>query len=349
MRSFKDHLIPKSFIIKDALKRLDNLAKDAILFVVDDNNKLLGSLTDGDVRRGLLKNKTIDDSVTEVIQANPKFIRKDKYSLDEIINDRENNFKVIPVLNEKDEIINVINFRLLKSYLPIDVVIMAGGKGKRLQPLTNKIPKPLLPIGEKPIIEHNIDRLALFGIDDFWISVNYLGEKIENYFENNSKKNISIKYVWENQSLGTIGAVSKINNFKHDYVLITNSDILTNLNYEDFFIEFINKNADLAVLTIPYNINVPYAVLETSNGKVIEFKEKPSYTYYSNGGIYLVKKSMLKYIPKDNFFDATDFMQILLDNNHNVISIPFSGYWLDIGKHEDYEKAQLELSNINFK
>ena len=163
---------------------------------------------------------------------------------------------------------------------------MAGGRGQRLQPLTNTVPKPLLKVGDKAIMEHNLDRLALFGIDDFWISVKYLGEQIENYFGSGNQKNVKIEYVWENEPLGTIGAVSQIQNFEHDYVLITNSDLLTNIDYEQFFLDFIKQKADLAVLTIPYQVNIPYAVLEMNNGTVKSFKEKPTYTYYSNGGIY---------------------------------------------------------------
>ena len=135
--------------------------------------------------------------------------------------------------------------------------------------------------------------MSLFGVDDFWFSVKYLGEKIEEFFGKGEKKNISIKYVWEDEPLGTIGAVSKIKDFKHNYVLVTNSDILTNIDYEHFFMEFIKKDADMAVVTIPYQVNIPYAVLETRNGNVVNFKEKPTYTYYSNGGIYLIKKSIL--------------------------------------------------------
>jgi NDP-sugar pyrophosphorylase family protein len=245
-------------------------------------------------------------------------------------------------------VINVINFRKIRSYLPIDAVIMAGGRGQRLQPLTDHTPKPLLKIGGKPIMEHNLDRLISFGISNYWVSVKYLGEQIENYFGNGKKKNVKVEYVNEASPLGTIGAVSQISNFEHDYILVTNSDLLTNVDYEQFFLEFLKKDADLAILTIPYKVNVPYAVLDVSNGKVSSFKEKPSYTYFSNGGIYLMKKKIVEFIPKQSFFNATDLIENLIKNNKNVISFPFSGYWLDVGKHEDFEKAQLDIMNIIF-
>lgn len=343
MRKYTDHLILLGSKIKDALVQLNELNLDNILFVVDKNNKLIGTLTDGDIRRGLIKGIGIDSMVDQIIQDKPKYIVKGHNNLDKIIEFRERNYKIIPVVDSNHKIVNIINFRNIKSYLPVDAVIMAGGRGMRLQPLTDVIPKPLLKVGNKAIMEHNLDRLALFGIDDFWVSVKYLGEQIENYFGQGKEKNIKIEYVWENEPLGTIGAVSQIKNFEHDYILVTNSDLLTNIDYEQFFLEFINQDADLAVLTIPYQVSIPYAVLETSNETVKSFKEKPTYTYYSNGGIYLIKKEMLKYIPQDTFFNATDLMEVLIKKDLKVISFPFSGYWLDVGKHEDFEKAQIDI------
>ena len=348
MRNYKEHLLLTKSTIKQALVRLDKLAGDAILFVVDKDDKLIGSLTDGDVRRGLLKGITIEDEGNQIIQENPKFIKKGEENIQKIIDYRESNFKILPVLNKKDKVVNVINFRQVRSYLPIDAVIMAGGKGTRLRPLTENTPKPLLKVGEKPIMEHNLDRLALYGIDDFWVSVKYLGEQIENYFGNGDSKNTKIDYIWEDEPLGTIGAVSKIKNFEHDYVLVTNSDILTNLDYEGFFLDFIEQNADLSVVTIPYQVNIPYAVLETSNGYVMSFKEKPTYTYYSNGGIYLMKRSVLKHLPNNTFFNATDLMEKLIEEGSRVVSYPLAGYWLDVGKHEDFEKAQRDIKKIKF-
>ncbi|MBP6754784.1 MAG: nucleotidyltransferase family protein [Bacteroidia bacterium] len=348
MRSYKEHLILSGSTVKQALGVLNDLSQDAILFVVDENNKLIGSLTDGDVRRGLLNDFTVESKIDEIIQSNPRFIRKGYYDIQKIIEYREEDYRVIPVLDENNVVINVINFRYIKSYLPIDAVIMAGGRGQRLQPLTNATPKPLLKVGDKPIMEHNLNRLAMYGIDDFWVSVKYLGEQIEAYFGSGKQKNINIEYVWENNPMGTIGAVAQINNFKHDYVLVTNSDLLTNIDYEQFFLEFIKQGADLAVLTIPYQVAIPYAVLETEKGEVKSFKEKPTYTYYSNGGIYLMKKEMTHLIPQNKFYNATDLMEDLILQNKKIISFPFSGYWLDVGKHEDFEKAQTDINNIKF-
>jgi len=348
LRNYKDHIIKSGTSIRNALTVLDRLAKDAICFIVNEQEKLIGSLTDGDVRRGLIKGAELDQVVDDIIQPNPKFIYKDEQDIEKVIEYRENNFKVIPILDKDDRVVNVVNFGMLKSYLPIDVVVMAGGKGTRLRPLTEKTPKPLLKVGEKPILEHNINRLAMFGMDDFWITVNYLGDQIEEFFGNGKQKNLNINYVWEDIPLGTIGAVSNIKCFSHETILVTNSDILTNLDYESFYVRFKEENADLAVATIPYKVEIPYAVLGTKNGVIESFKEKPSYTYYSNGGIYLMKRQVIKLIPKNTFFDATDLMQILISKGKKVVSYPLSGYWLDIGKPEDFKKAQEDITTIKF-
>ena len=349
MVNYTQHLIQNTSSIKEALIKLNVLAKDAILFVIDDLGKLQGSLTDGDVRRGLLNGVIIEDLVTKILQTNPKFILKSNYDLQEVIDLRSENYKVFPVLDDDGIIINVVNFRLIKSYLPLDAILMAGGKGTRLRPLTNDLPKPLLLVGDKTIMEHNVDRLAKFGIDNFWFSVNYLGNKIEDFFGSGKEKNLSINYVWEDTPLGTIGAVSKIDDLKHDDVLVTNSDILTNLDYEQFYLDFKNSNADLAIASVPYTVNVPYAVLEKDGGGTITgFKEKPTYTYYSNGGIYLMKKSVLSLIPKNSFYNATDLIEKLLSINKKVVSFNLECYWLDIGKHGDYDKAQIDIKKIKF-
>lgn len=348
MRNFRDHLLFSGSTIKQALIQLDVLAKDAILFIIDQEEKLVGALTDGDVRRGLIKGVGIDDKVNSIIQGNPKFIRKGERDINKVIEYREGHFRILPVIDKHDKVVNVINFTEMRSYLPIDAVIMAGGRGQRLQPLTDTTPKPLLKVGDKAIMEHNVDRLALYGIDDFWFSVNYLGEQIESHFGDGKQRNLSIDYVWESEPLGTIGAVSKIKNFEHDYVLVMNSDLLTNLDYEHFYLDFIKQDADFSVVTIPYLVNVPYAVLETTNGEIKSFKEKPTYTYYSNGGIYLMKREVLDYLPKETHFNATDLMEKLIEEKKKVISYPLLGYWLDIGKHDDFEKAQQDIKLVKF-
>ena len=348
MEHYSKHIAQIDTPVKEVLKKLDALASDAILFLVDHKQKLVGSLTDGDLRRGFIRGLDFETPLGDFIQPNPKYIQHGKYDLKEIISLREKFFTVFPVLNAKLEIINVVNFRHQKSYLPVDAMIMAGGRGERLKPLTNLKPKPLLVVGDKPIIEHNIDRLNTFGVDDIWISVKYLGEQIVQHLQDGKEKGVRINYVWENETLGTAGALTLVDDFAHDHILMMNSDLLTNIDFEDFYLFFREQDADFAVACIPYQLNVPYAVMETEGNLVKSLKEKPTYTHYANAGIYLMKKKVIQSIPKNTLFNATDLMDLLISKDSKVVAYPLVNYWLDIGKHEDFQKAQMDIKNIKF-
>lgn len=348
MQTFHKYIVNINTTVKEALKHLDSLASDAILFLVDRDNKLLGSLTDGDLRRGFIKGLGFDNHLMEFIQPNPKYIQQGKYDLKEIIELRKKHFSVFPVVNPEMQIINIVNFKHQRSYLPIDALIMAGGRGERLKPLTDTKPKPLLKIGDKPILEHNIDRLASFGIDDIWLSIRYLGDQLVDYFGDGGDKDIRLKYVWENEPLGTAGALGLVNDFMHDNILLMNSDLLTNIDFEDFFLFFQREDADLAVACIPYQVNIPYAVMETEENRVKGFKEKPTYTHYSNAGIYLMKREVSSILKKNQPFNATDLMDNLIQSGKKLVAYPLVGYWLDIGKHEDFKKAQQDINQVKF-
>ena len=343
------HVIYEHQSVRDALIKLNDLKVDPILIVADKNLKLLGSLTDGDLRRGFINGLTFDNQIIEYIQPNPLFIYEDELHLADINDLRKRNFIVIPVLNREHIIVDMLNLTRVQSLIPADVVIMAGGRGQRLMPLTENTPKPMLLVGEKPILEHNIDRLAKFGIKNICISVNYLAQNIIDYFRDGASKGLSIQYVHEDKPLGTLGSVKLCRQNEHDYVMVMNSDLLTNIDYEAFFQTFIRSGADMAVATTSYQVEVPYGVLEVDNGNFVNsLKEKPRYTYYSNAGIYLVKRELLSFVPDREFYNVTDLMDMLIRQGKKLVSFPILGYWLDIGKHEDFRKAQEDIKFINF-
>ncbi len=349
MKDFKKHLISNDKSISDALLLLNSLKQDAIIFVTNENFELLGSITDGDIRRALIQGYKLETLVTEIIQPNPKFIVSGKVDLKSLVQLRNSNYKIIPILDlEEKKIIDVLNFRFQHSILPIEVIIMAGGKGTRLLPLTENIPKPLVKIQNKAIIEYQIDRLTHFGINDCWISVNHLSEKIVDFIEERKFEKINFSFLKESKPMGTIGSLNLINQFKKDTILICNSDILTNLDMESFYIDFVDSGADMSVLSIPYKIEIPYAIMEIENGFVSSIDEKPTMTYFSNGGFYLIKTQMTKFIPKDSFFNATDLIETLISCGKKVRTYTHYGYWNDIGKHEDLIRAQSDLNNIEF-
>ncbi|MEI3801741.1 MULTISPECIES: nucleotidyltransferase family protein [unclassified Chitinophaga] len=345
---FRKHLILQNESVKDALNKLNLLAIDAILFVVDENDKLIGSLTDGDIRRGFIKGYSFETPIMEYIQPDPIFIFKNDYSLDQLDIFSKKNLKIIPIIDADHRIVDILNLRVKISLLPLDTIIMAGGRGERLMPLTDTCPKPLLKVGGKPIIEHNIDRLVNYGINRIIISIRYLGHQIKEHIGNGSEREVSIQYVEEDEPLGTFGALSLVDSFNTDNILLMNSDLLTNIDFADFYKSYIESEADLMIASIPYQVKVPYAVLEIDNGQVISFDEKPTYSYYSNGGIYLFKKKLLELLPKKSFYNATDFMELLISEKKKVLHYPILGYWLDIGKHEDFERAQNDIKHIKF-
>jgi NDP-sugar pyrophosphorylase family protein len=327
---------------------LNNVPESLTLFVTEDSGKLVGAITDGDIRRGLLAGASIDDAVEKIMFRNFRYIKKGSYRIEDIQEIKQKKIKLVPQVDDNFNLIKLIDFSKIKTMLPVDAVIMAGGRGERLMPYTDTTPKSLLKVGDKPILEHNIDRLIEYGIDEFNITLRYLGEKISSYFGDGSEKGVKINYVTENSPLGTIGSVSLIKGFLHDTVLIMNSDLLTNIDFEDLYSRFVKDDADMTVASIPYNVDLPYAVLETKDGEIRSFKEKPTYTYYSNAGIYFIKTALLKNIPIEQHFNATDFMQLLLDKGHKVTYYPILGYWLDIGRHEDFAKANEDIKHIKF-
>ena len=348
MSLLKEHIIFEDESVRTALTKLDKLASDAILFVVSKENKLIGSLTDGDLRRGFIKNLGFDDSILNFIQKNPISITRSNYTLSQLEDYKKRNFKIIPILDEEGVVIDILNFRIQSTIIPADAVLMAGGKGKRLMPLTANTPKPLLKVGDKPIIEHNIDRLINFGIRNIHLSINYLGDQLEAYFGDGTGKNANIAYVRESKPLGTIGSILLVKEFSHDDILVMNSDLLTNIDFANFYTSFKEADADMAVAATSYHVDVPYAVLEVDGKNLAtSLKEKPRYTYYANAGIYFMKKSIINLIPKNNFFDITTLMETLIKNNKKLITYPITGYWLDIGKHEDFKKAQEDIKHLS--
>lgn len=347
MSTLANHIINKEEQVRSALAKLDKLGSDAILFVADEHKKLIGSLTDGDLRRGFINNLSFDDSITKFIQKNPISITRKNYTLAQLESYKAKNFKIIPILDDEGVIIDILNFRIQETIIPADALLMAGGEGKRLRPLTNDTPKPLLKIGGKPIIEYNIDRLIHVGVKQLKLSINYLGDQLVDYFGDGSVKNANIEYIREDKPLGTIGSILLIDNFIHDDIIVMNSDLLTNIDFADFFKVFKESDADMAVAATSYHVDVPYAVLEVNEeNRVSSLKEKPRYTYYSNAGIYILKKSLLKMIPEGEFYDITDLMDAMISTNKKLVTYPIMGYWLDIGKHEDFKQAQEDIKHL---
>ena len=343
-----DFTISKNATILDTLKKIDELSSNAtrLAFVVDENNKVIGSVSDGDCRRGLINGKQLTSSVTEIMNTKFTSLKKDNYNVETIQKIRRLGFKFVPELNEDGSLATVRDFTNGKSYVPVDAVLMAGGKGVRLRPLTLEIPKPLLKVADKPIIDYNIDNIMHYGIEHINVTVNYLGDQIERHFAE-PLNGMHVKCVREGKFLGTIGSLEIIKDWYNDTILLMNSDLFTNIDIEAFYLHFIKHEADMSVAAVPYNVNVPYGIFEIENKREIKgIKEKPNYYYYANAGIYLIKRDLLSLIPNDTFYNATDFIEELIKRGKKVIRYPISGYWIDIGKPEDFKNVQEFARNI---
>lgn len=349
MTKHQEHIMPEDTEAREALRTLDQLPDNVsrTLFIVDSKQILVGTLTDGDIRRGLLNGLEISFPISAFMNRRFKSIGTGGDHIEIIRKFRDSDIRLIPFVDDNLRITKILDLTKTKTILPAAALIMAGGRGERLKPFTDTIPKPMLKVGGKPILEHNIDRLISFGISDIYISVKYLKEQIVEYFGDGSAKGVSIKYIVEDEPLGTLGAFSFIEHIQHEDVLVMNSDLLTNIDFEDFYNFYKSSPCSMAVASIPYHVNVPYAVLQTNDHEVSSFIEKPTYTYYSNGGIYFIKFSLKELMMKGDFFNATDLMDKVIENKSNLVHYPILGYWLDIGKPQDFMKAQEDIKHIN--
>lgn len=335
------HVISKEQILLDALSKINGIGSGPlVLFVIDEDEHMVGTLTDGDIRRGLLRGLDIHDKIEKAVHRNFNFLRQDVNDIvAELRRQRDLGMKLVPILDKENHITEIVNLEKYHTKLPVDAVLMAGGKGERLRPLTEKTPKPLIMVGDKCIIDYNIDRLISYGVKHISVTVNYLGEQIEEHFSE-KRDEVKIETVREHKFLGTIGSIKFVNNFYNDTILVMNSDLFTNIDYEDFYLHFMKNDADMSVAAVPYIVKIPYGVFNLDGREVKGLTEKPTLSYYANAGIYLFKRTLLNLIPENEFFNATDFIEKLIDKNFKVVRYPISGYWIDIGQHDELERAR---------
>lgn len=343
------HIISKDKSLLEALTLINSLYPDPlVLFVVDDDNRMVGTLTDGDSRRALIMGASVSDNAEKIMHRDYNYMKVgDIDNVKEIRRQKEMNMKLVPILDEKGHIVDILNLQKFKTRLPLDAVLMAGGKGERLRPLTEKTPKPLLKVGDKAIIDHNVDRLISYGINHISVTVNYLKEQIEDHYSN-PRNGVHIRTVREPKFLGTIGSIKFIPMFHNDSVLVMNSDIFTNIDYEDFFLHFQQHDAEMSVAAIPYNVSIPYGILDLDGRNILGLQEKPKYTYYANAGIYLIRRRAFKEIPDDTFYNATDLVEKLIAEGKRVIRYPLNGTWIDIGNPQEYQKANDLVKHLEY-
>jgi len=336
--------------IKTALQQL-NKSSMKVLFVVDENERLLGSLTDGDIRRALLQDIKMEAPITNVYNPNPVFFLDSSYTESDVKDIFiKKCIECIPIVDKEGKILKVIVWNDFFENNKIDVytgqaldtpvVIMAGGKGTRMAPFTNVLPKPLIPIGEKTILEIIIDNFRKFGISDIFLTVNFKAEMIQAYF-NCIEKDYSLKYLKETDFFGTAGSLSLLPNDFRKTFIVSNCDIIVNTNIAKVIDFHRSSGAYLTVLSSLQNYKIPYGVLKFENGGIITgIEEKPEYTFCVNTGVYILEPQCLDYLPKDQVFHMTHLMEALMKDGKKVVTYPVSeSDYVDIGQWDEYKKA----------
>ncbi|MDE6022002.1 MAG: NTP transferase domain-containing protein [Muribaculaceae bacterium] len=340
-RLFARHIIKSDATIRETLVALNNLSGDSMtLFAVDESFRLVGSVTDGDIRRALIAGHSTYDSTSDIafrnyIALNAGCTPETKYKI--VSKARERRINLLPVL-DNGVLVDILDLRKMKSALPVDAVLMAGGRGERLRPLTLTTPKPLLKVGGKPIIDYNVESLLHYGVNDIYVTVNYLKEQIIAHFSD-PKWEGKVHCVEEPCRLGTMGSVALIDSLCHDNVIVMNSDLLTNIDFERLWRHHVDCGATLTMSTIPYTVSVPFAILKTDGDKVTGLEEKPTFNHFANAGVYMIDRNVLDGITKGEYLDAPDFVESLIEQGLKVSHFAIDGTWIDIGSPDDFRYA----------
>jgi dTDP-glucose pyrophosphorylase len=350
----KDIFIGRRATVKEALKKL-NVSAEKVLLVVNKNLSLQGTITDGDIRRYILRGASLDSDIEDVYNKKPIYIKKKDYIIDSVKKIFiKNKIELIPILDEKNKVIDSVNWdeifsddkkKILKlEKIDIPVVIMAGGKGGRLEPFSKILPKALIPIADKPIIEIIIGEFQEQGVKRYYVTLNHKAGMIEAYF-NSIERDYSIKYIKEKTFLGTAGSLKLLGSKISDTFIVSNCDVIVKANFSEVLAFHKKQKALLTILTSIQHYKIPYGVVNfKEKGRIVEILEKPEYTFTINTGVYIVDKKCLKFIPSNSFFNMTDLIKKLIVSNRKAFTyLVNENDYIDIGQWEEYKKATEKL------
>jgi dTDP-glucose pyrophosphorylase len=347
--------VDSTHTLKAAIARLDKTV-EKIVFVVNEIGTLVGSLTDGDVRRWILQGGQLNSSVLDVCNKNP-YVIFEHYDSEEIKQVfLKQHYLAIPVVSENHVLLDILlrssffhlaseNLVPPKKSIKMPAIIMAGGFGTRLDPFTKILPKPLIPIGDKTIIEIIIDKFRLHQIEDFYISVNYKSKIIKSFFEELAPS-YNLHFIDETIPLGTVGCLKSLSNIESKSILISNCDIIINTDYSDF-VEFheVNEN-EISLVASLMNFKIPYGVCEIKNqGELIRIIEKPEYDFLASTGMYIINTKVLSEIPDGLIFHITDLIDVVKERGGKIGVFPISSEsWMDTGEWSEYKKTVSKMS-----
>ena len=347
MKSIENIKLVKTATIKEALKIIDNGAMQ-IAIVVDEKDKLIGTITDGDIRRGLLNSLSLDDSIESIIFKTPTVAKISDTKEDILKKALVKKLHQIPIIDDNNKVIGIKEIEeLVKPQIKSNkVVLMVGGLGTRLKPLTDNTPKPMLKVGNKPILQTIVEKFAEYGYVNIVMCVNYKSHIIEDFFGDGSDFGVNIEYILEEQRMGTAGALSLLKSKPTEPFFVMNGDLLTNVNFEHLNDYHMANNAISTMCVREYDFQVPYGVVNLDNGKIISIEEKPVHKFFVSAGIYMLSPEVLDFIPENEFYDMPTLFEKLISENENAVSFPLREYWLDIGRIEEFEKANNEYHEV---
>lgn len=342
MRAIQEYFISNSATIRDAVAIIDRGA--AQIALVTDSGVLIGIVTDGDVRRGLLRGELLDAPVATIMRRDFRSLPANATAADALALMQRETLHQIPALDATGRVLHLFLLEDLikRQRLPNSVVIMAGGEGKRLRPLTNDCPKPMLQVAGKPLLEIILKQCLDAGFENFYFAVNYLKEQIQSHFQDGSAWGARIQYLEEDKPLGTAGALSLLPQRPDHPFLVLNGDVLTRVDYTHL-LRFHNLHQSTATLCVrEHNTQIPYGVVRMDDERVVALEEKPVLTHYVNAGIYLLNPEVLDLVPKGTFFDMPQLLETATHQGKSVSAFPIHEYWLDIGLPETLERAHGE-------
>lgn len=349
MKGFSTIIVKANHSLLETMRIIDQTSLQFAV-VVDEENHLLGTVTDGDIRRGILRGEGLEVPITSIMNPNP-FSAKSGLKINlykQLMKSKK--LKQLPIVNEQNQIVDILLIDHLDEPTNKNkVVLMLGGLGTRLRPLTNDIPKPMLKIGNKPIVETIIDRFKQYGYKDFIFSVNYKKEVIQDYFQTGEVFGVTIDYIEETKRMGTAGALSLLENRPTEPFFVMNGDLLTQVNFEQLMQFHQEQNAVATMCVREYEYQIPYGVIETDGTELMAIKEKPLHRSFVNAGIYVLSPEVFDYIPTDTFYDMPTLFETLIAHDKKTSVFPIHEYWLDIGQVDQYERATDEYKKVFMK
>ena len=347
MRIVNDIKLSINSTIKDALQTINNGGLQ-IAIVVDENDSLVGTVTDGDIRRGLLNGLDLNSNINLIVHKSP--------SIANVGDTKESILKIalakklhkIPLIDELGKLVGIEDIEdIIKPVSKTNkVILMVGGLGTRLRPLTKDTPKPMLKVGDKPILQTIVEKFAEYGFVNITMCVNFNAGIIKDYFGDGKEFGVNIDYILEQKRMGTAGALSLLKERPNEPFFVMNGDLLTNVNFEHIFNYHTLNKATATMCVREYDYEVPYGVVKMNDNKIVEISEKPVQKFFVSAGIYMLSPEILDLIPQNEFYDMPTLFEKAISKGKNVISFPIHEYWIDIGRLEEYQKANEEYAKI---